>query len=501
MYRSRPVGNLDSDALSFLSSMDDDVDLFFYDILGSQAHVIMLFESHILTQKEVVDILIGLNQLVSNPEQLNRPGINSSEDIHEMIESAIIRITGIDSGGKMHTARSRNDQVVLDIRMKLRDDVNSICTEILRLARTLVRVAEENVDTIMPMYTHLQQAQLGVLSQYMLSYCYSLIRNFERYYDAFTRINASPLGACAIGGSSMDIDREKVATMLGFSGIVYNSVDATSSRDFLIEFVSICLNTMLDLCRMSEDFILWSTSEFGFIVLDDKYSSSSSAMPQKKNPDPLELIRGKTATIQGNFVSISSIMKGLPSGYSRDLQELKPLLWKTSSTLRDSIKIMERIVSTLYVDKKAAYNSSSKSYAIALDIAEQLIRDGDISFRVAHKVIGALVESASTRGNIPMNALSVDDIAIVLKNIDFSHPILTSEKIYKTIQSITPETSIKLRRTKGSPNKNEQAFMISYLKSVLDKYESELEHRIQDLNKMQNNLVNRIKRIIDQGSP
>lgn len=352
MYRSRPVGNLDSDALSFLSSMDDDVDLFFYDILGSQAHVIMLFESHILTQKEVVDILIGLNQLVSNPEQLNRPGINSSEDIHEMIESAIIRITGIDSGGKMHTARSRNDQVVLDIRMKLRDDVNSICTEILRLARSLVRVAEENVDTIMPMYTHLQQAQLGVLSQYMLSYCYSLIRNFERYYDAFTRINASPLGACAIGGSSMDIDREKVATMLGFSGIVYNSVDATDSRDFLIEFVSICLNTMLDLCRMSEDFILWSTSEFGFIVLDDKYSSSSSAMPQKKNPDPLELIRGKTATIQGNFVSISSIMKGLPSGYSRDLQELKPLLWKTSSTLRDSIKIMERIVSTLYVDKK-----------------------------------------------------------------------------------------------------------------------------------------------------
>jgi len=501
MYRSRPVGNLNSDALSFSSSMDDDVDLFFYDILGSQAHVIMLFESHILTQKEVVDILKGLNQLLSNPEQLNKHGINSSEDIHEMIESAIIKITGIDSGGKMHTARSRNDQVVLDIRMKLRDDINSICSEILRLVRSLVRVAEANVDTIMPMYTHLQQAQLGVLSQYMLSYCYSLIRNFERYYDAFTRINFSPLGACAIGGSSMDIDREKVATMLGFSGIIYNSVDATSSRDFLIEFISICLTTMLDLCRMSEDFILWSTSEFGFIILDDKYSSSSSAMPQKKNPDPLELIRGKTATIQGNLVSISSIMKGLPSGYSRDLQELKPLLWKTSSTLRNSIKIMEGVVSTLFVDKKAAYNSSSKSYAIALDIAEQLIKEGNISFRVAHKVIGALVESASGRGNIPMNTLSVDDIAVVLKKIDFSHPILTSEKIYRTVQSITPENSIKLRHTKGSPNKNEQFFMITHLKNVLYRYENNLEHRIEGLNKMQKSLIDRIKYLIDQEYP
>lgn len=501
MYRSRPVGNLDSNALSFLSSMNDDIDLFFYDILGSQAHVIMLFESNILTQKEAVEILKGLNRLLTNPEQLNKYGVNSSEDIHEMIESAIIEITGIDTGGKMHTARSRNDQVVLDIRMKLRDDINSISTEILRLVRSLVRVAEENVDTIMPMYTHLQQAQLGVLSQYLLSYCYSLIRNFERYYDAFARINISPLGACAIGGSSMNIDREKVATMLGFSDIVYNSVDATSSRDFLIEFIAICLTTMLDLCRMSEDFILWSTSEFGFIILDDQYSSSSSAMPQKKNPDPLELIRGKTATVQGNLVSVSSIMKGLPSGYSRDLQELKPLLWKTSSTLRDSIKIMEGVVSTLSVDKKAAYASSSKSYAIALDIAEQLIRDGNISFRVAHKVIGALVESASTRGNIPMNTLSVDDIAIVLKNTGFSHPILTSEKIYTTIQSITPEISIKLRHTKGSPNKNEQAFMISYLKNVLNKLENNFECRVEELNQIRNSLINKIKYIIDQEYP
>lgn len=500
MYRSRPSGNLDDKALSFLSSLNDDADLFYYDILGSQAHVIMLFESDILTQKEVVAILNGLDQLLSNPDHLNKYGDDSSEDIHELIESAIIKMTGIESGGKMHTARSRNDQVVLDIRMKLRDDINRVCINLLRLVRSLIAKAEDNVDTIMPMYTHLQQAQLGVVSQYLLSYCYSLIRNFERYSQAFERINLSPLGACAIGGSSMNIDREKVATMLGFTGIVYNSVDATTSRDFIMEFASISLTAMLDLCRMSEDFILWSTSEFGFVVLDDRYSSSSSAMPQKKNPDPLELIRGKTASVQGHFVSISTTIKGLPSGYSRDLQELKPLIWKTSTTLQESIAIMEGVVSTLSVDKKATYNSSAKSYAISLDIAEQLIKEGNISFRVAHKLIGALVDYTATRGNIPLSTLSIVDIGLVLGNIDFLHPILTPEKISKTIQLMTPENSIKLRKTKGSPNRDEQKIMISYLKNVVDTSEKDLELRLNELNNTRDNLVNKIKQIIGQSS-
>lgn len=496
MYRSRPTGSLNDYTLSFLSSMQDDVDLFYYDILGSQAHVIMLLEANILTPKEAIDILKGLNQLLSNPDLLNEFGMNSSEDIHEMIESAIIKITGIESGGKMHTARSRNDQVVLDIRMKLRDDINSICTNILMLVRSLIKLAEENMDTVMPMYTHLQQAQLGVLSQYLLSYCYSLLRNIERYSEAFKRVNVSPLGACAIGGSSMNIDRDKVSIMLGFSGIVYNTIDATSSRDFLIEFGSISLTTMLDLCRISEDLILWSTSEFGLIILDDQYSSSSSAMPQKKNPDPLELIRGKTAAVQGNFISITSIMKGLPSGYSRDLQEIKPLLWKTSSTLQNSVKIMEGVVSTLSVDKITAYNISSKSYAVSLDIAEQLIKEGNISFRVAHKVIGALVEFASARGNFPLNTLSVDDIELVLNSVDFSHPLLTSSKILETIRSITPENSIKLRRTKGSPNKCEQEIMISQLKSIVDESEKELRYRTENLDEIKNDIISRINRII-----
>ena len=500
MYRSRPAGNLDSKALSYLSSITEDSDLFYYDLLGSQAHVVMLYESDILSKKETIEILKGIDQLMSNSAVLNEYADSTAEDVHEMIESAIIKITTMNVGGKMHTARSRNDQVVLDIRMKLRDDLNRISSNLLGLIHSLLSRARENIETIMPMYTHLQQAQLGVLSHYLLSYCFSLLRNFERFSENYRRINISPLGACAIGGTSMDIDRNKVASMLGFSDIVYNSVDATTSRDFLVEFSSNCLNTMLDLCRISEDFIIWSTSEFGFISLNDQFSSSSSAMPQKKNPDPLELIRGKTAMIEGNLVAISSIIKGLSSGYSRDLQEIKPLLWKTSSTLETSIKIMSGIVSTISVDRDKMYDASAKSYAISLDIAEQLIREGGISFRLSHKVIGTIVDYASRHGNIPLNLLTVSDITISLKRIDFSHQILTPEKILNLIKLNTPENSIKFRKTKGSPNKNEQKIMIDHVEKIIFDYEKELELRSNKLHQDIDLLYNKINQLINGSS-
>ncbi|HKR73028.1 MAG TPA: argininosuccinate lyase [Candidatus Nitrosocosmicus sp.] len=497
MYRSRPAGNLDSKALSYLSSITEDSDLFYYDLLGSQAHVVMLFESDILSKKETIEILKGIDQLMSNSTALNEYADSTAEDIHEMIESAVIKITTMNVGGKMHTARSRNDQVVLDIRMKLRDDLNRISSSLLGLIHSLLSRARENIETIMPMYTHLQQAQLGVLSHYLLSYCFSLLRNFERFSENYNRINVSPLGACAIGGSSMDIDRNKVASMLGFSGIVYNSVDATTSRDFLVEFSSNSLNTMLDLCRISEDFIIWSTSEFGFISLNDQYSSSSSAMPQKKNPDPLELIRGKTAMIEGNLVAISSIIKGLSSGYSRDLQEIKPLLWKTSSTLEASIEIMSGIVSTISVNQDRMYTASAKSYAISLDIAEQLIMEGGISFRLSHKVIGTIVDHASRHGNVPLSLLTVSDITNSLKKIEFSHEILTPEKILNLIKLNTPENSIKFRKTKGSPKKDEQKIMIDNIEKIIFDYEKELELRSNKLQQGIDLLNKKIKQLIN----
>lgn len=500
MYRSRPNGNLDNKALSFLSSLDEDADLFYYDILGSQAHVIMLYEVGILAKKELIAILKGLEQLLTHSDSLNTYGDSASEDIHELVESAIIRITDINSGGKMHTARSRNDQVILDIRMKLRDDLNRISANIILLIKSLLLQANNNVDSIMPMYTHLQQAQLGVFSHYLLSYCFSLTRDFERFSESYKRINCSPLGACAIGGSSMNIDREKVSSMLGFSDIIYNSIDATSSRDSLIEFASTSLICMLNLCRMAEDFIIWSTSEFGFVLLNDQFSSSSSVMPQKKNPDPLELIRGKTGVIQGILVSISTIMKGLPSGYSRDLQEIKPLLWKIASILEESISIMVDVISTMSIDKNKMYADSSKSYAISLDIAEQLIKKWEISFREAHKLIGTLVDYAVKNGNIPLNLLKLSDISEALGVINSSNPDLTTEKIQSIIQSLTPENSIEYRTTKGSPNKNEQKEMISDITTKVNEYEKIIQERSDTLTIAKDNLNSKIKEFIDESS-
>jgi argininosuccinate lyase len=500
MYRSRPSGNLDNKALSFLSSIAEDADLFYYDILGSQAHIIMLYEVGILTKKELVAILKGLDQLLTHSDSLNTYGDSASEDIHELVESAIIRFTDINSGGKMHTARSRNDQVILDIRMKLRDDLNRISTNIILLIKSLLLQANNNVDSIMPMYTHLQQAQLGVFSHYLLSYCFSLTRDFERYSESYKRINCSPLGACAIGGSSINIDRERVSSMLGFSDIVYNSIDATSSRDSLIEFASASLICMLNLCKIAEDFIIWSTSEFGFVSLNDSFSSSSSVMPQKKNPDPLELIRGKTGVIQGIFVAISTIMKGLPSGYSRDLQEIKPLLWRITSILEESLSIMAGVVSTMSIDKNKMYADSSKSYAISLDIAEQLIKKEGISFRESHKLIGTLVNYSIKNGNIPLNLLKLSEISEALELINYSNPDLTTEKIQTIIQSLTPEISLEYRITKGSPNKNEQKEMISYVITKVNEYEEILEDRSHRLTIAKDKLKFKIREFIDESS-
>ncbi|MGN6708583.1 MAG: argininosuccinate lyase, partial [Candidatus Nitrosocosmicus sp.] len=311
MYRSRPHGSLDDSTLSFLSSINDDYNILYYDILGSQAHVIMLYEIGILSKNELKKILNSTNRILKNNDLLKEYGNPNSEDIHELVESAIIKMTDMESGGKMHTARSRNDQVILDIQMKARDEINSICENLLILIGSIIKRSEENVNTIMPMYTHLQHAQLGVFSHYLLSYAYSLFRDLDRFYGLYERINCCPLGACAIGGSSISIDRERISSMLGFSGLIYNSIDATSNRDSLIEFASNSLICMLNVCKIAEDFIIWSTSEFGFVNLDDKYSSSSSVMPQKKNPDPLEVIRGKTGLANGIMQSISSIIKGL----------------------------------------------------------------------------------------------------------------------------------------------------------------------------------------------
>ena len=287
MYRSRLDKNLDKHTLDYVSSISDDSEIAIYDIVGSQAHSIMLYENKILNRTEVKKILIALEKL--KKEKFTTA--SSAEDIHELIETMVIKKTGLEIGGKMHTARSRNDQVALDLRMKIRDDINTICSCILDMVQTLVLLAEKHTTTAMPLYTHLQQAQIGTFSHFLISYADALLRDFERFYDTFERVNHSPLGAGPVGGTSLPINRNSTAKMLGFFDVVENSIDATSNRDVVAEYVGNVAILMTNLSRIAEDLVIWSTSEFSFVELSDQFSSPSSVMPQKKNPDILELTR------------------------------------------------------------------------------------------------------------------------------------------------------------------------------------------------------------------
>jgi argininosuccinate lyase len=471
MYRSRPTDKLEDDALRFLSSINDDKSILYYDIVGSQAHSIMLHEMGHITSSELKKILSALEEAKKSPAKIKTEGY---EDIHEALEGFVIKHAGMNAGGKMHTARSRNDQVVLDIRMKIRDDINKICEALSNLVLGLIERAKESKQIPMPMYTHLQQAQIGTFSHFLLSYAYALIRDMERLYLVYHRINQSPLGACAIGGSSIPIDRKRTAILLGFDSIIKNSIDATTSRDAFIEYASALAILTSTLGRIAEDFIIWSTTEFGYIELAESYTSTSSAMPQKKNPDPLELTRSKTSIIASNLMSILGIVKALPSGYSRDLQDIKAPLLGTSAITLDTIKIMDYVVRSLQVKRERMQHAANISYAIAVDIAEQLVMQKKIPFRTAHRIVGALVNKAAGKGNISLVDLKFADANSVLK----AHKVnVKPDELMKIINEMTPEKSLAARKSSGSPNLLEQEEMIKSLSQGISNYCTGIQKR------------------------
>ena len=471
MYRSRPTEKLKDDVLKFLSSMDQDRSILYYDILGSEAHSIMLHEQGHITDNELKSILSALEEARKSPSNIKT---EEYEDIHEAIEAFVIQRSGIEAGGKMHLARSRNDQVVLDIRMKIRDDINEICAALSSLIQGLVERAKENKQVPMLMYTHLQQAQIGTFSHFLLSYAYSLMRDMERLYLTYHRINQSPLGACAIGGSSIAIDRKRTAVLLGFDSIIKNSIDATSSRDAFLEYASTLAILSSTLGRIAEDFIIWSTTEFGYIELAESYTSTSSAMPQKKNPDPLELTRSKSAIVSSNLVSILGIVKALPSGYSRDLQDIKAPLLGTSAITLDTVRIMDHIVRSLHVKKERMQQAASISYAIAVDIAEQLVMQKKIPFRTAHRIVGALVSKAADKGNISLAKLEFAEASSVLESYKVN---VKPEELIKIVNEMTPEKSLEVRKSSGSPNLLEQEEMIKSLSQGIANYSVGIKKR------------------------
>ena len=485
MYRSRLDTDLSDVTLDYVSSINDDSEIALYDIIGSQAHTLMLFQNNIITKNDVKKILVAL-------ENLKKEKFDSSsgaEDIHELIESLVIKKAGMASGGKMHTARSRNDQVVLDIRMKIRDDINIVCNCLLDTIESLISVAKNHQKTIMPLYTHLQQAQAGLFSHYLLAHADALTRDFERLFDTFERVNKSPLGAGPVGGTSIPIDRHSTAKMLGFDGVVENSIDATSTRDFVAEYVAMISILMTNLSKISEDFVLWSTSEFSFIELADEFTSPSSVMPQKKNPDILELTRGKTAEVIGNLTAILSTIKGLASGYGRDLQQIKSSIWSTSKISISALLILKSILLTLKVNEKQMKKVTEASNLIALDIAEKLVQEG-IPFRTTHKISGILVQLAH-QSKKPISKLTLSEIkqSVVGTSVD-------SKIVSKIISTTTVVSSLRDRKSYGSSGYDEQKRMISERVQKINDYRVKISKRENKINSLIEDFTKQVESII-----
>ncbi|MEK7742153.1 MAG: argininosuccinate lyase, partial [Nitrospirota bacterium] len=357
-----------------------------YDIEGSIAHAKMLGKQKIISQKDSSSIINGLKNIAGEIETGRFRFAVELEDIHMNIEAALIKNIG-DAGKKLHTARSRNDQVALDLRLYLRAETKETIALIKNLQKTLLNAAENNIGIIMPGYTHLQRAQPVLLSHHLLAYVEMLRRDRERFEDSLKRINVLPLGSCALAGTSLPVDRSYVAKLLGFKAIAENSIDAVSDRDFAIEFLTDAGILMMHLSRFAEELILWSTEEFSFIELPDAFTTGSSIMPQKKNPDVAELIRGKSGRIYGNMIALMTVMKGLPLAYNRDMQEDKMPVFDTVDTVKSCLAVLAQMMPQIKFMKERMRDAAGRAYSTATDIAEYLVKKG-VPFRQAHEITG-----------------------------------------------------------------------------------------------------------------
>ncbi|MGB4476653.1 MAG: argininosuccinate lyase, partial [Bacillota bacterium] len=396
LWSGRFTKEQDSLMDSFHSSIQFDNRLYAEDIRGSIAHVRMLGSCGIITDDEAQVIEDGLWDLLEDIEAQRVEFSPEAEDIHMNIESLLIERIG-DVARKLHTARSRNDQVALDTRMYVLREIDEIIDLIRRVQAALVERAEENLGVLMPGYTHLQRAQPILLSHHLMAYFFMLQRDLERLEDCAKRTNVMPLGAAALAGTTFPIDRERVAKELGFDGITENSIDAVSDRDFVMELLGCISIIMVHLSRFSEEIVLWSSSEFGFVTLDERYSTGSSIMPQKRNPDSAELVRGKSGRVFGNLLALLVTMKGLPLAYNKDMQEDKERLFDSVDTVKGCLTIMERLIDTMVFNAERMRTACAGGFMTATDVADYLVRKG-IPFRTAHEIVGKIVLFCEKRG-------------------------------------------------------------------------------------------------------
>ena len=432
--RGRFQKDADKLALSYSASIHYDWRLYPYDIAGSTAHARMLAKQGIINEQEALTIIKGLNGIAKEITQGKFQFKPELEDIHMNIESRLIEKVG-DVGKKLHTARSRNDQVALDIRLFTKDAIIHTIDYIIELQSTLVELAFAHKGTIIPGYTHLQKAQPVLLAHHFLAYFEMLERDIERFYDCFARVDVMPLGSGALAGVAYNIDRKFVAKELGFSQVSQNSLDAVADRDFIIEFEADASLCMMHLSRLAEEIVLWSSGEFDFIEISDAYTTGSSIMPQKKNPDIAELARGKTGRVYGNLVGLLTTMKGLPLAYNRDMQEDTEGFFDTVDTLIATLEVFTGMLKTIRIKTDKTASAARLGYLLATDLADYLVNKG-VPFRAAHEATGKLVNYAIKKDRS-------------LKDLTLKEYRKFSPAFDRDVHEITVESSVTARDNEG----------------------------------------------------
>ncbi len=406
MWAGRNEGLTDKLADDFNSSISFDCKMYKQDILGSIAHATMLSAKNIISENDAEILINGLDDILSDLESGTLKIDENAEDIHMFIEEVLTSRVG-EVGKKLHTARSRNDQVALDLRMYLKDAMEDITVYLKKLIKTVTDKAEEYKDTIMPGYTHLQRAQPITFGHHLMAYAMMFLRDLDRLTDCYKRTNVCPIGSCALAGTTYATDRELEAKLLSFNGVMLNSIDGVSDRDYCVEFLSCASLIMMHLSRFSEEVILWASWEFKFVNLSDEYTTGSSIMPQKKNPDMAELTRGKTGRVYGDLIAMLTILKGIPLAYNKDMQEDKENVFDAVETLLKCLPIFERMLASMSANKENMKKAASEGFINATDLADYLVKKG-LPFRSAYKIAGSLVKKCIAE-NKTLETLTIEE--------------------------------------------------------------------------------------------
>lgn len=485
VLRDRFKGKISAGAMEFLNSLRVDREMIMEDIWLNQAHVLMLEKQGILPTEDAGKILSALEDLKGEAMKGCFQLKEELEDVHMNVESYVTERAG-EAGGKMHTARSRNDQVVTDVRMKLREEILETVGLLITLDRTLLKLAEKSKSKVMPGYTHLQHAQPITLGFWASSYAEVFLRDIERMLGSYSRVNSSPLGACALAGTSFPIDRKFTAKLLGFDSLQENALDAVSSRDFILESLSSLAILTSNLSRLSEELVLWSTEEFSLLEMPDEFSAGSSIMPQKKNPDFAELIRGSAGRTYGNLVQALTAVKGITSGYNRDLQEDRVLLWDSFRVVNSSVEIMNGILDGVKWNDKRMLALVEEGFSCATELANFLVMKEGMAFRKAHSVTGKLVKSLIKKGK---NFNDISNVRKLLKKEEID----LSERELKDL--LNPSKAVSASRSIGGTSPAEVGRIAKSMKEELivkEKSLKEKRERIGDARKTTEKLVRSI---------